>query len=201
MTILHVSYLETGDTYGHLRPWVWIAWLFFGPVFGSLATNWYLYVSTIARVRMEAIITQLVFEHSLKIRMKAEASSEGEKSESTSSSGTNTATSSKATSIIGADNSDGEESRDESRRSENGTSATDSTVIGVSRSLSEGTQTTLKGKAKDKKGTSASLPPKKKNSDENLLGRINNYVTTDLQNLLQGIHFLDLGVYSCFIRI
>ncbi|KAF9533202.1 hypothetical protein CPB83DRAFT_846042 [Crepidotus variabilis] len=190
-----LRYLEKGNTSGNLRPWFWIAWLFWGPIFASLATHWYLYYYTFIRVRMEAIITQLVFEHSLRIRMKAEAASDGEKkadSNANSEATTPTAsqTSSKAASVVSAEGS--EEGEDTHlTRSEAGTSVTDSTVVGASRSASDATQATIKGKTKSKATPSA--PPiqkKKKHSGENLLGKINNYVTTDLQNLLEGVDFL-----------
>ncbi|KAF8751127.1 P-loop containing nucleoside triphosphate hydrolase protein [Rhizoctonia solani] len=52
---------------------VWVIWLFFGPVIGSLAMQWYLFLTSSCFVRAEAILTQVIFEHSLRLRMVTEA--------------------------------------------------------------------------------------------------------------------------------
>ncbi|EMD41558.1 hypothetical protein CERSUDRAFT_128415 [Gelatoporia subvermispora B] len=63
-----LQYLESNGIGSTVRPWVWISLLFFGPVLGSLAIQWYIFTSTRMTVRTEAIITQLVFTHALRIR-------------------------------------------------------------------------------------------------------------------------------------
>ncbi|CDO75388.1 hypothetical protein BN946_scf185012.g5 [Trametes cinnabarina] len=52
----------------------WIALFFFGRVFKSVSDQWFVFMTTRITVRIQAIITELVFEHSLRIRMKAETS-------------------------------------------------------------------------------------------------------------------------------
>ncbi|KAH9932480.1 uncharacterized protein B0H18DRAFT_1115738 [Fomitopsis serialis] len=47
-------------------------WLFVGPMVGSIALQVYIFTMTRMLVRTMSIITQLLFEHSLRIRMKAE---------------------------------------------------------------------------------------------------------------------------------
>lgn len=39
------SYIETGGEGALIRPWVWVSWLFIGPVFGSLLFNYHNYVA------------------------------------------------------------------------------------------------------------------------------------------------------------
>ena len=73
-----------------VRPWVWIFLLFLGPTAGTFAFQWYVYTAvssgyifevlshkcrllqTRVTVHVKAIITQLIFEHALRVRMKAE---------------------------------------------------------------------------------------------------------------------------------
>ncbi|QRW00074.1 ABC transporter transmembrane region [Ceratobasidium sp. AG-Ba] len=62
-------YFEHPTEPGFFRPWVWVALLFVGPVFGSVAMQCY---GNNSLFRTEAMLTQLLFEHSLRIRMVAE---------------------------------------------------------------------------------------------------------------------------------
>ncbi|KZT42309.1 P-loop containing nucleoside triphosphate hydrolase protein [Sistotremastrum suecicum HHB10207 ss-3] len=62
-----LSYLE-GD-HDALRPWVWIVWLTVGPIINSICQQTYLYFSTKIVIRRSAIITHLVFVHSLRVRL------------------------------------------------------------------------------------------------------------------------------------
>ncbi|KAF8157942.1 P-loop containing nucleoside triphosphate hydrolase protein [Crassisporium funariophilum] len=73
-----LSYLESKGTPTSIRPWFWIMWLFFGPMAYSLCFNWYNFVAQRTLVRAEGLLTQLVFEHSLRIRLKAEPVSSNE---------------------------------------------------------------------------------------------------------------------------
>ncbi|KAI0068112.1 P-loop containing nucleoside triphosphate hydrolase protein [Artomyces pyxidatus] len=65
-------YLENNGEGATVRPWVWIAWLLIGPLISTLALQFYSFVGSNVLIRVEAIITQLVLEHSLRMRMKAE---------------------------------------------------------------------------------------------------------------------------------
>ncbi|PPQ75643.1 hypothetical protein CVT26_001623, partial [Gymnopilus dilepis] len=67
-----LRYMETGGAGATVRPWFWVLWLFFGPMLQSLSFQWYIYNATAVLVRTEGLITQLVFEHSLRIRLKAQ---------------------------------------------------------------------------------------------------------------------------------
>ncbi|OCH88609.1 P-loop containing nucleoside triphosphate hydrolase protein [Obba rivulosa] len=71
-----LQYLEADGSDATVRPWVWISFLFLGPVLGSIAIQWYIFTSTRMTVRSEAIITQLVFNHALRIRTTDTAENE-----------------------------------------------------------------------------------------------------------------------------
>ncbi|CAE6514065.1 unnamed protein product [Rhizoctonia solani] len=66
-----LTYIERPSEPQYFRPWVWVLWLFLAPALGSLALQRYLYFAGRCVVRAEAIITQILFEHSLRIRMVA----------------------------------------------------------------------------------------------------------------------------------
>ena len=48
--------------------------LFLGPLLVSVSFQWYIFLGTRTLARTQGILTQLVFEHSLRIRFKAEGS-------------------------------------------------------------------------------------------------------------------------------
>ncbi|KIK58469.1 hypothetical protein GYMLUDRAFT_45326 [Collybiopsis luxurians FD-317 M1] len=73
-----LKYLERGKEGAMMRPWFWVLLLLLNPVLNSLIVEWYLRVSLQTLVRMEALLTQLVFEHALRIRVKAESSSDSQ---------------------------------------------------------------------------------------------------------------------------
>lgn len=75
--ILH--YIETGGSDATIKPWFWISWLFIGPFIISLTRQCYVFVATRMLVQTEGLLTQLIFEHSLRVRMKAEPSDGPEK--------------------------------------------------------------------------------------------------------------------------
>jgi hypothetical protein len=52
----------------------------------SLGRQWYIFVATRMLVHTEGLLTQLIFEHSLRVRMKAEISDRPDKSASASAS-------------------------------------------------------------------------------------------------------------------
>jgi hypothetical protein len=165
-----LSYIETGGEGAIVRPWVWIAWIFIGPATNSITTEWYLYIFAVVLVRAEAIITQLVFEHALRIRMKAETDSE-------SRSGSSTVVASRA--------------HTPSPEREEGTSHESTASSGEERS-SENTKATADKAARKGKADQPMEPPKAKN--DNLIGLINNLVSTDLGNITDAQDFLYAGL-------
>ncbi|KAJ3920632.1 P-loop containing nucleoside triphosphate hydrolase protein [Lentinula edodes] len=70
-----LRYLLEGASSSMMRVWFWILILFLVTFVDSLLTEWYLRLSLQTVVNLEALLTQLVFEHALRIRVKAEPSS------------------------------------------------------------------------------------------------------------------------------
>ncbi|EKM83611.1 hypothetical protein AGABI1DRAFT_66408 [Agaricus bisporus var. burnettii JB137-S8] len=195
-----LSYLE-GDKVTTVRPWVWIVCLFMGPLVTSILYQRYIFFGTRTLVRCEAIITQLVFEHSLRIRMKAETEKverDGSLTELPTSqmehSCENTASS--MTSTI----------------EEEGNSQDTTLVSNVPASVSEGSllvkspsikSTSPKSTTKNKEALKKSGSPTGSSSASNLVGRINNLVTTDLGNIIEArdlmfvLVFVPLQIVAC----
>ena len=123
-------------------------------------------------------MTQLVFEHSLRIRLKAEASNEKDN-----------------LTVIGTQDS-ASVTKGTSVNSNSGKGANQSSQSSTSISLdsSSGSQSTSNGPVKGKdlsnlKSDTKSATKDKKEA-QNLIGKINNLVTTDLGNIVDGRDFL-----------
>ncbi|KAI0656583.1 multidrug resistance-associated ABC transporter [Cubamyces menziesii] len=67
--------LEAGSA-STIRPWVWLSVLFLGPLVEMVCEEWYAWTMNRMSVRTEAIVTELLFQHALRIRVKSEASGE-----------------------------------------------------------------------------------------------------------------------------
>lgn len=156
-----------------------------GPITQSGFEHWNLYIQTQVRVRLQAVLTQLFFEHSLRIRMKAETSDdEGAQSAPTP------LEADEDRSLAGGDstasfNELGRQGHDETESQF--TQA--STAVG-STAASSPTQGTTEGSGQAKPKADEGPPVKKSSGDaENLIGRINNLVTSDLENIVEGCDF------------
>ncbi|KAF8803435.1 multidrug resistance-associated ABC transporter [Phlegmacium glaucopus] len=79
-----LSFIESDGEGASITPWFWVLCLFIGPIILSISSQWYIFMSTRAQACTESLLTQLVFEHSLRIRFKAEGSTEDGPSESQS---------------------------------------------------------------------------------------------------------------------
>ncbi|KAH7904637.1 hypothetical protein BJ138DRAFT_1130879 [Hygrophoropsis aurantiaca] len=171
-----LEYIEKDGKGAIIRPWVWIAWLFFGPMANSLSSQWCTFISSRTVVRTQGIITQLVFSHSLRIRMKAEGPDD--KKPIADANATPTPD---TTSIADSNSPDSEVSTDE------GTEAT--------RRASEASSLAKeKQKAAQAKKVGDEHGPK--SSPRNLIGKINNFVSSDLNNITGGTDFLVLCIYA-----
>ncbi|KAJ7931122.1 hypothetical protein B0H13DRAFT_2228071 [Mycena leptocephala] len=73
-----LAHLEDPNQASSMKPWFWILLLFLGPTINSLAFQWYIFISTHIMTQTTAIITQLVFEHALRIRVKSETGGKGQ---------------------------------------------------------------------------------------------------------------------------
>jgi hypothetical protein len=166
-----LNYLQERGEGAVVRPWMWIIILVAGPLIGSTAFQYYIFVATRTLVRAECIITQLVFEHSLRIRMKVETPGG-----STASSGATTPT------LKNGSTADG---TSEVRGSPNG-SGTESLTLQSSTTSINSTSSKGKQKVKEVKTPEDSAKSKKQNTNsDNLIGKINNLVTTDLGNIVE----------------
>lgn len=165
--------------------------MFLGPIVRSLAFQFYIFINTRTLARAEGLLTQLVFEHSLRIRLKAESASE--KSAVVAGRETPTTVGTPDTASI-AESTAADSASDE-----------ESVITGtaVSREPSSSSRTAqssvIKGKSKETRpnkeesdASKAKAEAKAKKND-NLIGKINNLVTTDLSNILDSRDFLMLG--------
>ncbi|KAH8986104.1 hypothetical protein EDB92DRAFT_1818416 [Lactarius akahatsu] len=182
LTHILSSYLETRGEGAVVRPWVWVTYLFLGPALGTMAFQWYIFIATGTIVRVTAIVTQLVFEHALRIRVKAETSSSPASTpDATPDARSETSTPDSGSVVEVNIVSEGADGSSEETRSEQ------STIAGSS----------MKGKRKEVAPGSDSG---KEDDDEagdssNLVGKMNNLVSTDLENLVDGRDFLLLVFY------
>ncbi|CAE7138909.1 unnamed protein product [Rhizoctonia solani] len=153
-----LKYIETPSEPQYFRPWVWVLWLFLGPVLGSLSMQRYLFLAARSLVRAEAIITQIIFEHSLRIRLiSSVANKTSEISDVTSE-----------CTVI---------EEGESDNSHMASTSESPTVVASNSSAG------IKGKEQD-------------NEDSNLIGKINNLMSTDLGNIVEGRDFVFLITYA-----
>ncbi|KAJ7148957.1 hypothetical protein C8R43DRAFT_1088261 [Mycena crocata] len=176
-------YIETLDESAGMRPWVWIAVIFFGPLFASVAMQWYIFLNVRRFFWTRCLVRnrQLVFTHSLRIRMKAETT-ESKETEAASPAGETSSPSSSASDPDGTEDTATLENSENSPRSDE-----DSVTVGASASS-------------NKSASKQPVEPVKEEAKKNeasLVGRINNLVTTDLGGPpLDSRDFLVLFIYT-----
>ncbi|KAF7972222.1 hypothetical protein HWV62_18618 [Athelia sp. TMB] len=175
MPLIH-RYMQSEGEGSTVRPWVWILWLLIGPTINSIISQMNYYLVMRMSVHTESIITRLVFEHALRIRMKTEAS------ESLESTNENTPTPSTV-------NTPDSTSIADSFLAESTTITTTNTATPSRKGKKklQGEDTVSMSSAKGK--TTSQRP------SENLTGRINNLVSTDLGNITDGRNWLWLTLY------
>ncbi|KAJ7670138.1 P-loop containing nucleoside triphosphate hydrolase protein, partial [Mycena polygramma] len=66
-----LSHLEAPDVEAFMKPWFWILLLFLGPLTNNLAMQWYNFIGSRIVYQASALMMELVFEHALRIRVKA----------------------------------------------------------------------------------------------------------------------------------
>ncbi|KAG8687950.1 hypothetical protein FRC08_011696, partial [Ceratobasidium sp. 394] len=180
-----LKYLQSPAEPGFFRPWVWILWLFLGPVIGSIAMQWYIFVTTGSLVRAEGMLTQLLFEHSLRIRMVAEVSGgSGAKTPKSATPRGETPSVSGDTAVEESEGSAGEASASHAAEGSN-----TQTLVASTSSI------TSKGKGKDEDKDKKKEEEKDADSS-NLVGKINNLMSTDLGNITEGRDFLFVLIFS-----
>ncbi|KAJ7720271.1 hypothetical protein DFH07DRAFT_760895 [Mycena maculata] len=73
-----LNYLENPNGEYFMKPWFWVFLLFVGPITYALTFQWDIFIGTHIMAQATAIITQLVFEHALRIRVKTETQDKGD---------------------------------------------------------------------------------------------------------------------------
>ncbi|VDB85429.1 unnamed protein product [Peniophora sp. CBMAI 1063] len=73
-----LAYLESGGEGATVRPWVWCLLMFLGPTLSAVAQQYCTFITTATIVRVEGILTQLIFEHALRLRVKTSTGSIGD---------------------------------------------------------------------------------------------------------------------------
>ncbi|TDL20537.1 P-loop containing nucleoside triphosphate hydrolase protein [Rickenella mellea] len=165
-----LSYLEDGRPQIGLRPWVWVVLVAIGPMIAALIFNQYLYESTMITVECDSLLTQLVFEHSLRIRMKSDLFDDKKgKIDDDKTANASEATSSATTPTVVEDDTPAED-------------ATSGAQTPADRSqtpaqLSDPRKGESDDAAKEKE------PTKQKEKSAHLIGKINNLLTTDLNQV------------------
>ncbi|KAJ7704723.1 hypothetical protein B0H14DRAFT_3903574 [Mycena olivaceomarginata] len=172
-----LQYVETQDQGADVgfRPWVWIAMIFLGPVVASLGSELYYFIDSRILVQLEAIITQLVFTHSLRIRMKAETTAAKDVDDD----------SAVAEGPPTADSGSDAGSTAETVTPENGESSS---------SRSQNDSATVQAN-KPSKPENNLKQEETKQSQGSLVGRINNLVTVDLGTIGESKDFLFLLIH------
>ncbi|KAJ7501621.1 hypothetical protein B0H11DRAFT_2275231 [Mycena galericulata] len=173
-----LDYLEHPGEEPSVKPWFWITWLFLGPMIGSTALQWYFYLATRSLVRCQALITQLVFEHALRIRVVAETTYNPPPSVAV------TAEESGRTSHVDQEGSNG--GGEETSRSTEADAASRDETLQASTASIESTKGTGEPEPEEK--------PAESSREKNLVGKITNLVTTDLGNIIDSRDFLFIVV-------
>jgi hypothetical protein len=174
-----LSYLENPDS-SLIRPWVWIIWLGAGPQVGVMFSEWYTFFTSRMLVRAEAIVTQLVFVHALRIRLN---SADKQKSNANYSATPDSVPSDAATD-----------------RDTESTTAAESSSSERSASPAPSTSTVTPSDAGSSKGSQAKeegSQDEKQNSTQ-IVGKINNLVTSDMDAINQAKDFPYLS--ECYHR-
>ncbi|KAF8058246.1 hypothetical protein FPV67DRAFT_1565726 [Lyophyllum atratum] len=192
-----LEYVEKKGENATIRPWFWISWLFVGPTVASVVWQRYIYIATRTLVRAEGLITQLVFEHSLRIRVKAETATSSPSASPDPSSPATLDTDS-VVSIPSPDNESAEGITSGHQNELAGTTdvdtmhSRDDTLRASSSSIKSSGSKKGKGKAE----RPSKEPELEGNSSaDNLVGKINNLVTTDLANIVDSRDFLLVLLY------
>jgi len=167
-----LTYLETGGEDAFVRPWFWIVWLLLGPIIGSITIQWYIYVVLGITVRVQGIMTQLIFNHALRIRVKAET----QKLPAASAASTAAQTPDIASIAEASEGSPSEEETTGSARS--------------SAAASKGKQREQSSVSMSSTSTKVDKEQLDDSQDTNLAGRLNNLATADMELLVNGRDFL-----------
>jgi hypothetical protein len=178
-----LSYIETKGVDAFIQPWVWILVIALAPLVRNASEQLYLYYNSRTATQIEALITAVVYEHSLRIRVLNKAADDTPPTPPTTPPETP-----KAGTALGPTQAPGSgeqlASEVSTLHSRGGTSiSTTSTVVGPSNGKD------VNGKSKDSKAK-ADEDKRKKEKSQDIIGRLNNLVTSDLDNISGGKDWL-----------
>lgn len=142
----------------------------------SICFQWYIFLGTRTLARTQGILTELIFEHSLRIRFKAESS--GGEGRTPSPSTAVTPVPASESGSIDSETAGGDDGQSSTAYSESSAAA--------------------KGKGKADPAESAKEAKKK----DNLIGKINTLVTVDVDNITNAKDILMLGqccIHSTYV--
>ncbi|KAF8515052.1 ATP-binding cassette transporter [Hysterangium stoloniferum] len=177
-----LNYLEDGQD-AFIKPWFWALCLFIGPSVGSLANSFYTFTASRIVVHAEAIITQVLFNHTLRIRKKEET---------TARSGQSTITNTLSSRSMRENGTDVEsESRSKTLRCERISPRTSKDAAG--RRASDTSNATIPNTVSS---LASSDKPVYDSRSNNLAGKITNLITTDLSNIADGREFIYIAIYG-----
>ena len=197
-----ISYLETEGYRSDIKPWFWIIWLFLGPMTYTLSYQCYMFVMSRTLARTEALVIELVFEHSLRIRLKTETSNDSlEVASAASAPPTSKDTPAKDAAVVTTAEMEGARIPNVDSTTSSEISQT-STVVTSKKPSAVGSEASASKADQNGKAKAKSNPEKVENKsgkDANFIGRLNNLVTTDLQNIVRAKDFLILceHLHSC----
>lgn len=133
------------------------------------------------------MLTQLLFEHSLRIRMVAEVANSGTRTPGTKTPKAATP-GADAASVAEGTGSSSEQTDDSATHTAEGSNA--QTLVASTASVS------TKGKGKDKDDSKDKEKEKEADNSSNLVGKINNLMSTDLGNITEGRDFLFVILFA-----
>ncbi|KAI0633973.1 P-loop containing nucleoside triphosphate hydrolase protein [Trametes polyzona] len=176
-------YMEGGGVGARMQLWFWIVLFFFGSTLRDILIQWYMFNYTRINIRVQAIVTDLVFKHSLRIRMKAGTPGIGRASEGLADQATPTTGGTHLDSD--GESAGGNVQRDNASASEGRPSSSD-----VSPTKGKGKHTSSNNRVSGK--SSFTKASQSSDGSSHLVGRINNLVSGDLRKLDE------MGQYTVF---
>ncbi|KAE9393131.1 hypothetical protein BT96DRAFT_1023199 [Gymnopus androsaceus JB14] len=183
-----LEYLETKGVDAFFKPWVWIVGIFISRMLQTMASEIYLYISTRQVVQAKAILTETILEHALRIRVKAETSDEESFGPSPSVSGTAAPLSDETTTSESGTSSPADEGDEQTLHSATPSDARSGDATLQAGSSSASRRTSASNLQKDAGNANSTVP------ELNILGKVNNLITTDMQNIMDGRDVLRLVI-------
>ncbi|KAH8086659.1 hypothetical protein BXZ70DRAFT_1067810 [Cristinia sonorae] len=182
-----LKYIETGGEGALVRPWIWVLWLFLGPTLGAITNERYMYLGTRVFTKAQSIITQLIFDHALRMRVKSDTPKTGDNAV-TSGAQTLTSTTPDRASIAESSSGAATTTGENQDNADNVSVTTSATEVPAPKGkvVAAAAVTSKPALAEENDG-------KKANKD--FVGRLNNLVTSDLATLQSGQAFMLLFIW------